>query len=104
MGLLGKLMGAKGASNSDLVAKIKAGALIVDVRNPGEFKDGHHSRAINIPVNLVESRMNEFGPKDQAIIVYCAAGARSAMAARMLKAAGYTNVTNGGGVNDVPEV
>ena len=104
MGLLGKLMGMGGGSSEALVAKIQAGAKIVDVRSPAEFADGHYAKAINIPVNTLQGRYKDFGLKDKPIIVYCASGARSAMAARMLKAEGFTDVTNGGGLSDMPKV
>ncbi|MCK7479635.1 MAG: rhodanese-like domain-containing protein [Candidatus Moduliflexus flocculans] len=42
-------------------------------------------------------------PKDRSVIVYCASGARSAYAARILKASGYADVVNAGGLDDLPE-
>ncbi len=88
---------------STLIEKIKNGAAIVDVRTPAEFADEHYKGALNIPVNQLASRMSEIGPKDRPVVLYCASGARSAMAARMLKAAGFSDVTNAGGLEDMPE-
>lgn len=82
--------------------KIKAGAAVIDVRTPDEYADEHYEGARNIPVAVLEARMKEVGPKDKPVIVYCASGARSAMAARILKAAGYADVTNAGGLSDMP--
>lgn len=87
-----------------LVEKIKSGALIVDVRTPEEFNDEAYPGAINIPVDEVQSRVTEFGDKAQSVIVYCASGARSAFAARLLKMQGYQDVVNAGGLYDMPEV
>jgi phage shock protein E len=81
--------------------KIAAGAKIVDVRTPEEFKDGGYPGAVNIPVQQLAQRMTEI-PKDKPIIVYCASGGRSGQAARALKQAGYPDVTNGGGLADMP--
>jgi phage shock protein E len=81
---------------------IKAGARIIDVRSPDEFRDGAYPGAENIPVHLVPARLPDLGPKNQNIVVYCASGGRSAMAARMLKEAGYANVVNAGGLGDMP--
>ncbi len=85
-----------------LADKIKAGALIVDVRTPEEFTDEAYPNAINIPVEEVQMRLKEFGDMEKPVIVYCASGARSAYAARVLKMSGYKDVTNAGGLYDMP--
>jgi phage shock protein E len=82
--------------------KIKAGAKIVDVRTEDEFEDGHFPGALNISVSEIQKRMNELGPKDKPIVLYCASGARSAMALRFLKASGFTDVINAGTLEDMP--
>jgi phage shock protein E len=83
--------------------KIAAGARVVDVRTPAEFKDGSYPGAINIPVSLIPVRMNELEPKDKPVVLFCASGARSGQAARMLKQAGFVDVTNAGGLDNMPE-
>lgn len=82
--------------------KIKAGAAIIDVRTRDEFMDEHYEGAKNIPVNQLQERMNEIGPKDKPVVLYCASGARSALAARILKASGFADVMNAGGLEDMP--
>jgi len=78
--------------------KINQGALLVDVRTPAEFNAGHLPEASLIPVNEVEKRLGEFGDdKNRPIVVYCKSGARSGRAQSILLANGYTDVTNGGG-------
>ncbi len=73
---------------------------IVDVRSEGEFSRGAYPGAVNIPVDELPARLAEFGSDPaREITVYCASGARSAYAEGLLKQAGYTNVTNGGGLN-----
>ena len=79
---------------------IDDGALVVDVRTPGEFNSGHLPGAKLIPVNQVSTRISEFGEdKTRPIVVYCQSGGRSGNAESILKANGYTNVVNGGGYN-----
>ncbi len=82
--------------------KIKAGAKIFDVRTAEEFSEEAYPNAVNIPVDEMAGRMSEFGDMNSPIIVYCASGARSAYAARMLKNAGYMDVVNAGGLYDMP--
>ena len=47
--------------------------------------------------------MMELEPKDKPIVLYCASGARSGQGARLLKQAGFTDVINAGGLDDMPE-
>ena len=83
--------------------KIAAGAKVVDVRTPAEFKDGSYPGAINIPISVLPVRMNELEPKDKPIVLFCASGARSGQGARLLKQAGFTDVINAGGLDDMPQ-
>ena len=83
--------------------KIAAGARVVDVRTPAEFKDGSYPGAINIPISLLPVRMNELEPKDKPIVLFCASGARSGQGARLLKQAGFTDVVNAGGLDNMPQ-
>lgn len=84
--------------------KIKAGAIVVDVRTEDEYMDEHFPKALNIPVGELSARAGEIGPKDKPVVLYCASGARSAMAARILKSMGFTDVTNAGGLSDMPGI
>ncbi|HUW40606.1 MAG TPA: rhodanese-like domain-containing protein [Rectinemataceae bacterium] len=80
---------------------IKAGALIVDVRSPGEFADGAYPNAINIPLSSLPAKLDSLGAKDRPIVMYCLSGARSAQGARFLQKAGFTNVVNAGSLEDM---
>lgn len=75
-----------------------SGPLIVDTRTPEEFAYGAYPGAINIPLDEIESKVSELGNKDRNILLYCASGARSAYAVRILKHNGFTNAQNGGGI------
>ena len=73
--------------------------IIVDVRTVEEFEDGAYPEAINIPLDELMYRFEELGNNaSRDITVYCASGARSAYAQRMLMQMGYANVKNGGGL------
>lgn len=90
---------AKAEEKTVAKAKDENSLLIVDVRTPEEFEDGAYPDAINIPLDELMERLSEFGENaSREIVVYCASGARSAYAQRMLMQVGYTNVKNGGGI------
>lgn len=74
------------------------GARLVDVRTPEEFADGHLPGAINIPVQDLERRIDELGPKERPIVLYCRSGMRSGRAARQLSSAGFVAVHNLGSI------
>ena len=61
--------------------------VVIDVRNPDEYRSGHVPGASLIPVNSVFQRSGEL-PKDKKILFVCAVGQRSALAAEMAAAAG----------------
>ena len=77
-------------------------ALVLDVREPGEFKEGHLPGAMLVPRGLLEIRADAEHPKCEAaledrerpVITYCTggSGARSALAAQTLERMGFTNV------------
>lgn len=76
---------------------------LVDVRQPDEYENGHIPGAVLLPdTDLRERAEDELPQKDAAIAVYCRSGARSAMAARMLREMGYTDVRDLGGIIDWP--
>lgn len=78
--------------------KVKAGALLVDVRTPDEFSAGHVKGAINIPHDQVEQHLAQFGPdKNRPIVLYCRSGRRSAIVDQTLSAKGFSSVFNAGG-------
>jgi rhodanese-related sulfurtransferase len=75
-------------SPADARAKVEKGALLLDVRTPGEFAMGAIPGAKNIPVQSLGGRLDELA-KDKPIVVYCASGMRSASALSLLKSKGY---------------
>ena len=76
---------------------------LIDVREPSEFEAGHIPAAVNVPLGQVVAGIEELGiAKDAPLIVYCRSGARSANAARLLNAAGFTHVLDLGGIINWP--
>jgi phage shock protein E len=93
---------AAGRASPEIVrAKLEAGARVVDVRTPEEFRSGAHPGAVNIPLHELAARIHEL-PRDRPVVVYCASGMRSGAAARLLRKAGLTDVVNGGGLAQMP--
>lgn len=92
--VLTRVMGGSRISGEEARTKVAAGALLVDVRSPGEFSSGHIDGAKNIPHTAVQGRLAEFEPKEQEIVLYCASGMRSSTAARVLRSNGFENVHN----------
>ncbi len=88
--------------NSEIEDLIRNGAKIFDVRTPDEYAADHYERAVNIPLIDIESRIDEFGPKDEPIIVYCRTGSRAESARTILEENRYSNVYNAGGLDDMP--
>ncbi|MGE5793675.1 MAG: rhodanese-like domain-containing protein [Bacteroidota bacterium] len=90
--------GAGGPSVNTLEATMlmnKKDSLVLDVREPGEFAEGHIINARNIPLDQLETRLKEIERyKDRPVIVACAVGNRSGGAAGLLRKNGFTNVVN----------
>ncbi|MBK8999874.1 MAG: rhodanese-like domain-containing protein [Myxococcales bacterium] len=82
----------------ELVAK---GAVLLDVRTPQEFADDHVIGALNVPVQELSSRLDELGPKERPIVIYCRSGARSANAKHLLEGAGFRHVHDMGAMFNV---
>ena len=76
---------------------------IVDVRTPEEYAVEHIPSAINIPLDQVAQRINEFKEMPQPIIVYCRSGNRSGIAVSILKQNGIADAVNGGGIDDLKQ-
>ena len=94
MGLLSMLgIGGKSESVKEYMDK---GAVIIDVRTVGEFREGHIKNSRNIPLDNIFSKVNEIKRLEKPVIVCCRSGMRSAQAASILKNSGI-DVMNGGG-------
>lgn len=73
------------------------GHVIIDVREPHEYEQGHVPGALNIPRGVLEIKVpshDAIGGTDTPICVYCGSGGRAALSAHRLQELGYTNVTS----------
>ena len=82
-------------SKKDAVEFLKNGAWVIDVRSPWEFSSGHLDRAINIPLDDIETAVpKRVTDKNQVLLLHCASGMRSGVAKVRLKSMGYKGVFN----------
>lgn len=81
----------------DILSILSAHPLILDVRTPGEYSDGHIDGSLNISLDSLPRSLAQLPDKSKPIIVCCASGSRSSAAKMLLEVAGYTHVFNGGG-------
>ena len=73
----------------------KEGAMIIDVRSPQEYKEGHIDGSISIPEYKIKKEIENMIPdKNKSIVVYCSSGGRSKKAQKLLKKLGYNHVYN----------
>jgi len=86
------------ASPAEAHRLVDAGARLVDVRTPGEFGGGHLPGAVNIPLDQVSARAAELKEAGRPVVLYCASGARSGQAKRILVGAGLADVHDLGGM------
>ena len=101
LGLLGALVwtsvagvGAGQVSPADAVALIsREGAVVIDIRTDGEFRNGHIVNAIHVPFDQIESRLGRLGKyRKQPVIAACRTGQQSASVAKRLRSEGFERV------------
>jgi rhodanese-related sulfurtransferase len=80
-------------SVNDLYKAAQQGALVLDVREPFEFAEGHVEGSLLVPLGTISARVGDF-PKDEPVYVFCRSGNRSLQVAQMLVDVGYTDVRN----------
>ena len=82
---------------TDYKSIINDGGIIIDVCTEAEFYTGHIQNPLNIPLCVLNSKLDYLKNKDQEIINCCASVMRNEVAQKLLSAKGYCNVLNGGG-------
>ncbi len=86
-------------------AQVPDNAVWIDVRSPVEYVMGHLPQATRISHEDIEEGVAELHlARDTPIYLYCASGGRAGIAKERLQAAGYTNVTNVGGLEDARQL
>ena len=77
--------------------------IVIDVRTPVEWSEGHLQSSDNIEWQNILS-ITESVPKNEKIYLYCRSGNRSGKATKLLIDAGYTNVTNAGSMSQAGDL
>ncbi len=81
---------------------IREGALVIDVRTPEEFAQGHIDGALNISHDQIQDRTSEIpGDRSRVIVLYCRSGRRSGIAEKVLREQGFTGAVNAGGFENL---
>lgn len=75
-----------------------AGAVLLDVRTPEEYAEGHIPQSKNLPLQEIEKVTSVIPDKEIPVFVYCRSGARSGRAVEYMKGLGYKNAVNIGGI------
>jgi phage shock protein E len=83
---------------TDFASLVREGAVIIDVRTSGEFREGHIRGSRNIPLDSIKMKVSEIKKLQKPVITVCRSGARSNMARSILASGGVT-VYNGGAWN-----
>ncbi len=92
-------------SAKDAQELLKNGALVIDVRSPGEFGSGHVKQALNIPLDQIESILpRQVKDKNQVLLLHCQSGMRSAAAMKKIKTLGYPNTHNLGSLSRAKQI
>ena len=106
MSLFSRLLGTSNATSAPSVVDVReasrrqaAGAVLIDVRQPEEWQQGHVPGAMLIPLGSLRDRVAEV-PRDRDVLLICRSGNRSGTAQRQLLELGYDRVFNvSGGMN-----
>ena len=75
-----------------------SGAVLLDVRTPQEYREGHIPGSKNVPLQEIDRVSAAVSKKDTPLFVYCHRGARSRQAVGALQRMGYLNIKNIGGI------
>ena len=98
MGWLRTLFGTgMGIGPREADGLMRAGALLLDVREPAEWRAGHAPGARHIPLGELQGRLDEL-PRDQTVVVGCRSGGRSARATSVLTRSGFQALNLNGGM------
>lgn len=84
---------------------VQAEPVYIDVRTVEEFSTDHIEGDLNLPLAELDAKAlaERFG-KDAEIVLYCRSGNRAGQALAQLQAAGFTQVSNGGGIDDMRQL
>jgi phage shock protein E len=101
MSFLKSLFGAGPDHTEAVRAALAQDGVILDVRSPGEFAGGHVPGARNVPHTSIAGALNRLDAS-KPVILYCRSGARSGLAASILRGAGFRDVIDVGPMGRFP--
>ncbi len=95
------LLAVSGCYSTESKISMENNAVLLDVRTPEEHKNGYLEGAVLLPLAELESKIvNEVPDKNTPIYIYCRSGRRAGTAVEKLKAMGYTDLHNLGGLKE----
>ena len=98
------LLAISGCCSTESKISMENNAVLLDVRTPEEHKNGYLQGAVLLPLAELESKISGRVPgKNTPIYIYCRSGRRAGTAVETLKAMGYTDLHNLGGLKDARE-
>ena len=85
----------KDIMQSEIKSLVSKGAILIDVRSPQEYNEGHLDNSILLPEYEILKKIEDIIPnKNTKIILYCSSGTRSKKAQEELEKMGYKNIYN----------
>ena len=98
------LLAVSGCCSTESKISMENNAVLLDVRTPEEHKNGYLEGAVLLPLAELESKISsKVSGKNTPIYIYCRSGRRAGTAVEKLKAMGYTDLHNLGGLKDAQE-
>ena len=74
--------------NLDIPQFLEDGAVVIDVRTPQEFDQGHADNSVNIPLAQLPNRLQDIKDLDKTVLLCCRSGMRARSALTMMKGVG----------------
>ena len=98
------LLAVSGCCSTESKISMENNAVLLDVRTPEEHKSGYLEGAVLLPLAELESKISsKVADKNTPVYIYCRSGRRAGTAIETLKAMGYTDLHNLGGLKDARE-
>lgn len=99
------LAGCAPTTTTTSLVQVTSDTMVIDVRTPAEFGEGHLSGAVNIDWEGADFSDQITGlDKTEAYVLYCRSGRRAAEAMSMMQSMGFTNVSHLGGIDEAASV